>query len=284
MSSMFKGCTNLEKLDLSNISTLLVTDMRSMFSDCSSLKELILSSFDTSIVYNMSYMFYKCVSLANLNLSNFTANKRNFDSVERMFGNCISLYSLDLSKFEFKGIKGKESMFDGCTTLKILKLPEGYNKEDYIKEPINLKAQNIEKTMNENDINKFKKEVNEKILDERKSLKDSSVIIEEEPIDIGNSQFGNNNGEDKDADDLVEGEIEKEFKNGGSPAAVNDQDEQNMLKHRCENMAQSNKKDEDEVTTNLIENKNVEKQNKNSEKKDGCCCCDCCHCKKCLIF
>ena len=41
---------------------------------------------------------------------------------------------------------------------------------------------------------------------------------------------------------------------------------------------------QDEATTNLIDNNNAEKQNKNGVKKDGCCCCDCCPCKKCLIF
>ena len=45
-----------------------------MFRDCSQLKSLNLSNFDTSKVKNMNYMFCNCSKLKYINLKNFKEN------------------------------------------------------------------------------------------------------------------------------------------------------------------------------------------------------------------
>ena len=57
---MFKGCSYLKELDLSNFNTNNVTNMSYMFSSCSSLKDLNLSNFNTNNVTYMSGMFDRC--------------------------------------------------------------------------------------------------------------------------------------------------------------------------------------------------------------------------------
>ena len=57
MRNMFKSCSKLTSLDVSDFDTSSVTNMSSMFSSCSKLTSLDLSNFNTSSVTNMSYMF-----------------------------------------------------------------------------------------------------------------------------------------------------------------------------------------------------------------------------------
>ena len=60
---MFKECSSLTKIDLSNFNTKNVTNMYSMFSGCSSLTKIDLSNFNTKKVTNMHDMFCGCLSL-----------------------------------------------------------------------------------------------------------------------------------------------------------------------------------------------------------------------------
>ena len=60
MSYMFRRCSSLKKLNLTNFNTNNVTDMYGMFFGCSLLKELNLTNFNTNNVTNMSRMFNGC--------------------------------------------------------------------------------------------------------------------------------------------------------------------------------------------------------------------------------
>jgi len=117
MSSMFSGCRNLKKLDLSNFDTSKVTDMSCMFLGCDTLKNLDLPSFDTTNVTDMSRMFWGCGDLENLDLSNF--NTGTVTNMSEMFYLCDSLESLDLSGFDATKVSLMNSigMFDGCDAL-----------------------------------------------------------------------------------------------------------------------------------------------------------------------
>ena len=64
-----------------------------MFRGCSSLTNINLSNFNTNNVTNMGCMFYGCSSLTNINLSNFNTN--NVTDMSAMFLNCSSLTSLN---------------------------------------------------------------------------------------------------------------------------------------------------------------------------------------------
>ena len=56
------------------INTSNVTNMQNMFKNCSNLKSLDLSNFDTSNVTKMYSMFYGCSNLETLDLSNFSTS------------------------------------------------------------------------------------------------------------------------------------------------------------------------------------------------------------------
>ena len=68
---MFKNCTDLISVNLSNFDKLKVTDMSMMFFYCISLTALDVSKFNTSQVTDMSNMFSYCNSLTSLDVSNF---------------------------------------------------------------------------------------------------------------------------------------------------------------------------------------------------------------------
>ena len=88
MGAMFKKCSSLTILDVTNFDTSKVKLFSTgevysgMFNDCSSLIELDVTNFDTSKVTNMGYMFSGCNKLTNLAVSNFnTSNVTNMSSM-----------------------------------------------------------------------------------------------------------------------------------------------------------------------------------------------------------
>ena len=113
---MFRDCSFLTNINLSNFNTQKVTNMSGMFRDCSSLIDINLSNFNTQKVTNMSGMFRNCLSLTNLNLSNF--NTQNVTNMWGMFRNCSSLKRINLSNFKTKTDTYMCDMFNGCKSLK----------------------------------------------------------------------------------------------------------------------------------------------------------------------
>ena len=75
MYEMFRNCSSLTSLNVSNFNTEKVTNMGWMFSNCSSLTSLDLSNFNTQNVANMTSMFTDCSSLTFLDVSNFNTEK-----------------------------------------------------------------------------------------------------------------------------------------------------------------------------------------------------------------
>ena len=115
MKYMFAGLWNLASLDLSGFDTTNVTDMYGMFSGCENLTSLDLSGFETTNVTDMSYMFYGCVSLTSLDLSGFDTS--NVTYMKSMFRRCSDLMTLDVSDFETGSVEDIAYMFDGCNSL-----------------------------------------------------------------------------------------------------------------------------------------------------------------------
>ena len=120
ISGMFRGCSSLTSLDLSNFDTSNVTGMSSMFSGCSGLTSLDLSNFDTHNVMNVDNMFSGCSSLTSLNLSKFDTSKVRY--MDNMFSECSNLTSLDLSNFDTSNVMDMYNMFRGCSGLTSLDL------------------------------------------------------------------------------------------------------------------------------------------------------------------
>ena len=129
----FAGFTDLKSFNGRGIDTSNVYNMDSTFAYCSSLTEIDLSGFVTDKVDNMHMMFYGCSSLQSLNLSNFNTEKVKNMSV--MFYGCKSLVNLDLSSFNTRNVEhrlmylsttGMEYMFEGCDSLREVKLGKGF--------------------------------------------------------------------------------------------------------------------------------------------------------------
>ena len=153
-AEMFWGCDSLTFIDLTDFDTSNVVSMEFMFYNCKSLTSIKLSSkFQTSNVYYMGFMFFGCSSLTSIDLSTF--NTQQVLGMNHMFEGCSSLTLLDLSKFDVKQVTHMWSMFEGCLSLTSLDLSKFEFSEnniiDYIfKDCKNLKYLNIKKFKNVN--------------------------------------------------------------------------------------------------------------------------------------
>ena len=97
-----------------------ITTTEKMFRECSNITEIDLSNFDTSSVESMGYMFYGCLSLISINLNNLDTS--NVRIMYYMFQDCNSLISLDLSNFNTFKVERMDGMFNGCSSLTFLNL------------------------------------------------------------------------------------------------------------------------------------------------------------------
>ena len=112
---MFRECSSLTNLDVSNFDTSQVTNMGNMFYECSRLTSLDVSNFNTSKVTSMNSMFYECSSLTNLNLSSFDTSQ--VKSMSSMFSSCSKLTNLDVSSFDTSQVTDMGNMFYECSRL-----------------------------------------------------------------------------------------------------------------------------------------------------------------------
>ena len=152
MDRMFKSCSELTTIDVSNFDTSKVTDMSSMFHSCSGLTNIPgLEKLNTSNVTNMTEMFHACMGLTNIDVSNFDTrnvtdmscmflnchnltsisgienlNTSNVTNMRNMFNGCSALTVLDLSNFDVSKVVYINQMFDGCKSLKRI-----YSKNDW---------------------------------------------------------------------------------------------------------------------------------------------------------
>ena len=88
MSGLFKDCSSLKTLNLSNFNTIGVMDMSSIFQGCTNLEEINFN-FNTINTQNMNYMFAQCSSMTSLNLTSFNSAKCN--AFKDMFLDCQNL-------------------------------------------------------------------------------------------------------------------------------------------------------------------------------------------------
>ena len=119
-TSMFKGCSNIIEIDLSNFISPNTASIDSMFQDCTSLKKINFGNFQTSNMDNMNYVFYRCTSLESLDLSSFVTSK--VTHFHYMFGSCTSLRKINLSNFYDNSSVCVNNMFNGCTNINSIDL------------------------------------------------------------------------------------------------------------------------------------------------------------------
>lgn len=115
MKSTFYKCESLISLDLSTFDTHNTTSMAQMFALCTSLRRLDVSRFDTSQVVDMSSMFNSC-DLISLDLSNF--NTINVTYMSGMFEGMTNVRTIYVSdRFVTSAVEESYDMFDMCTNL-----------------------------------------------------------------------------------------------------------------------------------------------------------------------
>ena len=99
MYLMFRSCTNLKTLDLSNFNTEKVADMQFMFYGCNNLTVLDIRTFDTQNVEDMTDMFTSCSNLKTILISyKWNTGKVTADKSKGMFRYCSSLVGNDGTK------------------------------------------------------------------------------------------------------------------------------------------------------------------------------------------
>ena len=119
-NSMFKGCSDILEIDLSNFISSDVQDINRMFEDCTSLKNIIFGNFKTSQMNALENVFYGCSSLGSLDLSNFDVS--HITGFNHVFDGCDSLKYIDFTNFNPSSIEFfSSSMLDGdCEKLEFM--------------------------------------------------------------------------------------------------------------------------------------------------------------------
>ena len=120
MSNMFKDCTSLSSLDISDWDVGRVTRMEQMFYNCTSLTTLQANNWNAGNVKDMSFMFDECTALTSLSISGW--NTSSVTDMSGMFKDCTSLKSLNINDWNVSKVTDMSSMFSGCTVLTTLDL------------------------------------------------------------------------------------------------------------------------------------------------------------------
>ena len=116
---MFEKFSNLEKVDMRNVDTSEVINMKYMFSECTKLNGIWITAWNTSQVTCMNGMFYGCSSLTELDISGFTSiNQIVDDNFESMFQNCSNLRTIYVNNSWALNENARgTNMFSGATKL-----------------------------------------------------------------------------------------------------------------------------------------------------------------------
>ncbi len=129
LDSIFKYCTSISEIDLSDFDTRNVTNMGNMFcmfdnSNGQNIENKLTKitfgpNFVTKNVVSMAQMFVACTHITELDISNWdTSNVQNMDSV---FANCYSLSKIDVSKWNTSSVTTMQWLFMG-TSIQTLNL------------------------------------------------------------------------------------------------------------------------------------------------------------------
>ena len=145
-NSMFKGCSDILEIDLSNFISSNVQDINNMFKGCTSLKNIKFGNFRTSQMNALEKVFYGCSSLESLDLSRFDTSR--ITGFRNVFDGCISLKYIDFKNFDFSSMENPYIMFsDDCNKLEFINFKEAnidYRKlTRYILNIIQYSAKNI---------------------------------------------------------------------------------------------------------------------------------------------
>ena len=140
MSSMFNGCTNINKLNLRNFDTSKVTNMSSMFSGATSLEEVNLDGFDLTSSTNESSiigrMFYGASNIKKVSMKNWKIPETFTNAIGCRVSNLCSenLEYIDVTNWNLSRAKKITGLFGSsyANEIKGLETWDTTNIEDMI--------------------------------------------------------------------------------------------------------------------------------------------------------
>ena len=120
MNDAFFNCSSLEVLDVSKWDTRKVISMSATFQGCSKLTTIDVSKWDTSSLTNIAGMFHNCKSVQSLNMAHFDVSRCT--SFLGLFGYCSSLENINCKDFNTSNVNDMGTCFGYCSSLKTLDL------------------------------------------------------------------------------------------------------------------------------------------------------------------
>ena len=110
MERMFRSCTKLTSLDISNFYTNKVKNFQMTFAMMNKLNSLDVSNLDTSACEDMGYMFYGD-PFTSLNFENWDVSK--VKSFDHFLTSCSALTNFDVSKWDVSSVENFNAIFHG---------------------------------------------------------------------------------------------------------------------------------------------------------------------------
>jgi len=127
LSHLFYGCRQLREADLTGTDLHSTTVLISAFEGCESLARLDLSGLKGAYVRKMDRCFWGCSSLTELDLSGTTFDIRYADHVMGWFEGCSSLRTLKLPEVRINRSRTSfHRLFDGCNSLERWEAPASW--------------------------------------------------------------------------------------------------------------------------------------------------------------
>ena len=112
---MFRDCTSITEIDLSNFDDSQLIRMQYMFNNCRSLKKIEISKVKANKVSDAGNLFQSCSQLESINLTNFCPLSNV--QLHYMFENCNSLISINFPNFKPDKAEKIDSIFRHCNNL-----------------------------------------------------------------------------------------------------------------------------------------------------------------------
>lgn len=126
MSGMFRGCSLLTEIDLSDWNTASLESISSMFMGDTKLTSVDLTGWDASNIKEMNGLFSNCSDLTTITgLSGWHADR--VTTMDSMFHTCESLTELDLGGFNSAELTSLKSAFTNCYALEKIEGLENWN-------------------------------------------------------------------------------------------------------------------------------------------------------------
>lgn len=124
----FQGYTGTDlDEEIANLDTSNITNIKNMFRDCTNLKSLDVSNFNIYNVYKggIEYLFGGCSNITSINMSNWDFSK--FDTFYYLFGNCRKLSEVIFTDFNTSNAEYMHYMFAYCEKLDIIPIVSNFN-------------------------------------------------------------------------------------------------------------------------------------------------------------